>query len=136
MVKDAEAHAAEDKRRREEIERRNRLDTTVYEVEKSSKEWADKLDADLKSRLDSAVDGAKQALRSGNPDEISKALDALQQAYSAAGASLYAATRGAGPDGPGAGAPGAQPEGATNSRTQENVVDADYEIVDDDKKKA
>jgi len=83
MVKDAEAHAAEDKRRREEIERRNRLDTLVYEVEKSSKEWVDKLDAALKTRLDKAVEGAKQALRSGAADEISKALEELQQAYSA-----------------------------------------------------
>src|SRR6266700_4460058 len=80
MVKDAEAHAAEDKRRREEIERRNRLDTLVYEVEKNSKEWSDKLDASLKSRLDKAVEGAKQALRSGSADEISRALDELQQA--------------------------------------------------------
>jgi molecular chaperone DnaK len=106
-------------------------------VEKSAKEWADKLDANLKSRLDGAVDTAKQALRSGNPEEISKALDALQQAYSAAGASLHAAARGAGPEGaPGAGAPGGQPEGAADTYKQENVVDADYEIVDDDKKKA
>src|SRR5712691_11619557 len=102
MVKDAEAHAAEDKRRREEIERRNRLDTLVYEVEKSSKEWVDKLDAALKTRLDKAVEGAKQALRSGAGDEISKALEELQQAYSAAGASLYAAQRGAGAPGGGA----------------------------------
>src|SRR5439155_697649 len=96
-----EAHAAEDKRRREEIERRNRLDTLVYEVEKSSKEWVDKLDASLKTRLDKAVEGAKQALRSGAADEISKALEELQQAYSAAGASLYAAQRGAGAPGAG-----------------------------------
>jgi len=137
MVKDAEAHATEDKRRREEIEQRNRLDTTVYEVEKSSKEWAEKLEGDLKSRLDSAVEGAKQALRSGNPEEISKALDALQQAYSAAGASFYAASRGAGPEGaPGSSGPDGQPEGAAAPPNQENVVDADYEIVDDDKKKA
>src|SRR5438876_1168069 len=99
MVKDAEAHAAEDKRRREEIERRNRLDTMVYEVEKNSKEWVEKLDASLKARLDKSVEGAKQALRSGNADEISRALDELQQAYSAAGASLYAAQRGAGAPG-------------------------------------
>src|SRR6266516_4372538 len=131
MVKDAEAHAAEDKRRREEIERRNRLDTLVYEVEKNSKDWSNKLDGSLKSRLDGAVDGAKQALRSGNPDEISRALDELQQAYSAAGASLYAAQRGAGA------APGAEPpagEAADAAGKKDNVVDADYEIVDDDKK--
>ena len=132
MVKDAEAHAAEDKRRREEIERRNRLDTLVYEVEKNSKDWTNKLDGSLKSRLDGAVDGAKQALRSGNPDEISRALDELQQAYSAAGASLYAAQRGAGA-GPGAEAPAGEAAGEAAGK-KDNVVDADYEIVDDDKK--
>src|SRR6266702_4268556 len=132
MVKDAEAHAAEDKRRREEIERRNRLDTMVYEVEKNSKEWVDKLDAGLKDRLDKAVEGAKQALRSGNADEIARALDELQQAYSAAGASLYAAQRGAGGSG---GAGPEQPAGEPATEKKENVVDADYEIVDDDKKK-
>jgi len=137
MVKDAEAHAAEDKKRREDIERRNRLDSLVYEVEKNSKEWADKLDASLKTRLDKGVEGAKQALRSGNADEISKALEELQQAYSAAGSSLYATQRGAGPTDAGADAPGGgpgQPEGAPGQK-QDNVVDADYEIVDDDKKK-
>src|SRR5437870_658024 len=140
MVKDAEAHAAEDKRRREEIERRNRLDTLVYEVEKSSKEWVDKLDAALKTRLDKAVEGAKQALRSGAGDEISKALEELQQAYSAAGASLYAAQRGAGAPGGGAEQPaGGEAGGAggagAGAEKEDNVVDADYEIGDDDKKK-
>src|SRR5438094_623245 len=141
MVKDAEAHAAEDKRRREEIERRNRLDTLVYEVEKSSKEWVDKLDASLKTGLDKAVEGAKQALRSGAADEISKALEELQQAYSAAGASLYAAQRGAGAPGGGGGGGGGggaeQPAGgqAAGAEKKDNVVDADYEIVDDDNKK-
>jgi molecular chaperone DnaK len=138
MVKDAEGHAAEDKRRREEIERRNRLDTMVYEVEKNAKEWADKLDASLKSRLDKAVEGAKQALRSGNAGDISRALEELQQAYSAAGASLYAAQRGAGAPGaeqPAGGGGGAGGAGEPAAEKKENVVDADYEIVDDDKKK-
>src|SRR5207249_6769735 len=84
IVKDAEAHATEDKRHRDDIERRNRLDSLVYEVEKNTKEWVDKLDASLKGRLDKGLEGAKQALRSGNGDEISRALEELQQAYSAA----------------------------------------------------
>src|SRR5438477_107796 len=134
MVKDADAHATEDKRRRDEIERRNRLDTLVYEVEKKTKEWGDKLDASLKGRLDKGLEGAKQALRSGNGDEISRALEELQQAYSAAGASLYAAQRGAGAGAPGAEPPAGSAEGATAEK-KDNVVDADYEIVDDDKKK-
>ena len=135
MVKDAEAHAAEDKKRRDEIERRNRLDTMVYQVQKESKDWVEKLEA--------AIQSAQQALRSGNADEISKALDELQQAYSAAGASLYAA-RGAGTGaeagagtsgGPGDGQTEAGAAGGKSEGRQENVVDADYEIVDDDKSK-
>src|SRR5256885_1913551 len=135
MVKDAEAHATEDKRHRDDIERRNRLDSLVYEVEKNTKEWVDKLDASLKGRLDKGLEGAKQALRSGNGDEISRALEELQQAYSAAGASLYAAQRGAG----GPGAPGAEPAaggaGAAARGKKKNIAEANYEIVGDDKKK-
>ena len=138
MVKDAEAHAAEDKKRRDVIEQRNRLDNMVYQVTKESKEWVDKIEAGLKSRLDNAIQQAQQALRSGNADEISKALDELQQAYSAAGASLYAA-RGAGTEAPGAegaAAGGAgQPGAEAGAKKDEKVVDADYEIMDDDKSK-
>jgi molecular chaperone DnaK len=135
MVKDAESHASDDKNRREGIERRNRLDSMVYEVEKNSKEWADRLDAGLKTRLDGAVEGARQALRSGNPDDIAKALEELQQSYSAAGASLYAAARGAEGEASAPGDGGAAPGADAGAPKQENVVDADYEIVDDDKKK-
>ena len=139
MVKDAEAHAAEDKKRRDVIEQRNRLDNMVYQVTKESKEWVDKLEAGLKSRLDNAIQQAQAALRSGNADEISKALDELQQAYSAAGASLYA-SRGAGQEAPGAegAAPGGgdgQPGADAGAKKDEKVVDADYEIMDDDKSK-
>jgi molecular chaperone DnaK len=137
MVKDAEAHAAEDKKRRDVIEQRNRLDNMVYQVTKESKEWVDKLEPGLKSRLDAAIQAAQTALRSGDADGISKALDELQQAYSAAGASLYAARGtadagapgGAGAAGGGDGQPGAE------AKKDEKVVDADYEIMDDDKSK-
>src|SRR5690606_18400996 len=91
MVKQAEAHAAEDKARRDEIEARNQLDGLVYKVEKDSKEWVDKLAADAKERLDGAVAGGKEALKTGDAAAIRKALDELNAAYSAAGASLYQA---------------------------------------------
>jgi molecular chaperone DnaK len=135
MVKDAESHVADDRKRREEIERRNRLDSMVYQVEKDSKEWVDRLEAGLKSRLDAAVEGAKQSLRSGNPDDIGRALEELQQAYSAAGASLYQAAQGTAGAGSGtaeqaAGQPGGE------APKQDEVVEADYEIVDDEKKNA
>jgi molecular chaperone DnaK len=127
MVKQAEAHASEDKDRREQIDRRNRLDTLVYEVEKNSKEWADRLDSTNKERLNKAVESAKEALRTGAPDGVKSALDELSQAYSAAGASLYEAAR----------AQSAEPSGADETKTeppkQDDVVEADYEVVDDNK---
>ncbi|HUQ15046.1 MAG TPA: molecular chaperone DnaK [Gemmatimonadales bacterium] len=134
MVKAAELHASEDKQRRETIEQRNQLDSLVYRVEKDSKEWVDRLPADAKGRLDSAIEAGKQALRTGEADAIRKALDELNNAYSAAGASLYqtgqAQDQGAGTGQPGQeGAPPEQPAGE-----QEDVVEADYEIVDENKK--
>ena len=128
MVKNAEAHASEDKARRDQIEARNQLDGLVYKVEKDSKEWVDKLPAEAKSRLDAAVEGGKAALRTGEADGIRTALDELNAAYSAAGAALYqsqSGTESAGPT-PGPEAPAAEAES--------DVVEADYEIVDEPKK--
>jgi molecular chaperone DnaK len=128
MVKAAEQHSQEDKTRREQIEQRNQLDSKVYSVEKDSKEWADRLPADAKARLDTALEGAKQALRSGETDAIRTALEELNAAYSAAGAVLYQSAQASGPEGqPG---PGATGEPAA---PQEDVVEADYEIVDEKK---
>ncbi|HSE45886.1 MAG TPA: molecular chaperone DnaK [Gemmatimonadales bacterium] len=129
MVKNAEAHSSEDKKRREEIEHRNQLDGLVYKVEKDSKEWADRLAADAKSRLDNAVEGAKGALRTGEADLVKKALDELNSAYSAAGASLYQSAQSS----PGS-EPGAGPAAEGPAQGKEDVVEADYEIVDDSKK--
>ena len=135
MVKAAEAHAGEDKQRRESIEQRNQLDSLVYRVEKDSKEWVDRLPADAKTRLDSALEGAKQALRAGDPDVIRTALDELNTAYSAAGASIYQAAQGQ-EQTAGAGAAQGGPE-ATDTGSQgggpDDVVEADYEIVDEKK---
>src|SRR5438093_4658455 len=94
MVKTAEAHAKEDQERRDQIEARNQLDGLVYKVEKDSKEWVDRLAADVKGRLDAAVEAGRQALRAGDPAGIKKALDELNGAYSAAGATLYQAASG------------------------------------------
>ena len=126
MVKAAEASATEDKKRRDEIEARNQLDGLVYKVEKDSKEWVDRLSADVKGRLDQGLTTGKEALRTGDADKVRQALDELNAAYSAAGASLYQAGQAAG------GAPG-QGEPAPDEK-KEDVVEADYEIVDDAKK--
>src|SRR5512146_1321447 len=135
MVQDAEKNAAEDKRKREEIDTRNRLDSMTYEVEKNAKEWSDKLPAELKSKLDSAVERARKALRGDDMNEIRAAQEELHRTFSEAGQSFYAQNQGA----PSGGSPTGEPSGAgaTSGGTQtppEEVVEADYEIVDESKK--
>ncbi|MEK6609871.1 MAG: Hsp70 family protein, partial [Gemmatimonadota bacterium] len=131
MVKDAEAHATEDKARREAIETRNRLDGKVYDVEKNAKEWSDKLEPAMKERLEKAVEGAKSALRTGDAAGIKTATEELEAAYGEAGRSLYSQAQAASgttppPEGEAGAAAGAEAK-------KEDVVEADYEIVDDSK---
>ncbi|HWP02015.1 MAG TPA: molecular chaperone DnaK [Gemmatimonadaceae bacterium] len=130
MVKEAERHAAEDKKKREEIDTRNRLDALAYEVEKNSKEWADRLAPEMRSRLESAVERARKAHRGADMNEVRSALEELTAAYQEAGRSLYtqAGTTGRAPEAEPAGA------GTAAGGGQEEVVEADYEIVDDSKK--
>ena len=129
MVKDAEKNAEEDKKRREQIDARNRLDSMTYDVEKNAKEWSDRLAPETKTKLDEAVERARKALRGEDLAEIQAAQEELSRIYGEAGASLYAQSSateaGAAPatDAPPA-------DGATKA---EDVVEADYEIVDDKK---
>jgi molecular chaperone DnaK len=137
MVKDAEKNAEEDKRRREEIDTRNRLDSMTYEVEKNAKEWADKLPAEVKGRLDAAMERARKALRGDDLNEIKAAQEELSKVYNEAGQSFYAQSQAA----QGAEAPGAEGQptgeagaGAGGAKPADDVVEADYEIVDEGKK--
>ena len=129
MVKQAESHASEDKARREEIEARNQLDALVYRVEKDSKEWVDKLPADTKAGLDTALEAGKESLRTGDAKAIKSALDGLNTAYSTAGAAMYQNQQASAEAGAPETAGAEQPSGAR----QDDVVEADYEIVDDKK---
>jgi len=134
MVHDAEEHASDDKSRRDEVDQRNRLDSMVFQIEKDSKDWVDRLDQANKERLDAAIEQAKQALRAGDAAGIKSALEELNEAYSAAGASMYQAAQASEPAGEEAtGEPGAE-AGSEKEQEQEEVVEADYEIVDDDSK--
>ena len=131
MVKDAEKNATEDKKRREEIELRNRLDSQTYEVEKNVKEWGDKVPAPLKERIDASIERSRKALRGDDVDEIRAAQEELSKAYSEAGQAFYQqqaqSEQPAGaPEGEGQAPPGEAPP-------QEEVAEADYEIVDDKK---
>ena len=135
MVKDAEKNATEDKRRREEIDTRNRLDSMTYEVEKSSKEWAEKLPAELKSKLEAAIERARKSLRGEDMGEIRAAQEELTRVYQEAGQSFYQQPQPQQPPGGDAGGTPSEPAGAgARKGGADDVVEADYEIVDDDKK--
>jgi molecular chaperone DnaK len=139
MVKDAEKNAAEDKKRREEIDTRNRLDSQTYEVEKNAKEWSDKLAPELKAKLDGAVERARKALRGDDMTEIRAAQEELNRVFSEAGQSFYAQSQSAGAsaeagataDATGQPTSGGPTPGAT---PHDDAVEADYEIVDESKK--
>ena len=129
MIRDAELNAAEDKKRREEIDTRNRLDSMSYEVEKNAKEWSDKLPAEIKTRLDASVERARKAHRGEDLAEVRAALEELSAAYQAAGKSFYESQQQA-PDAGQQPAEGAAPEA---EKKADDVADADYEIVDEKK---
>jgi len=139
MVRDAEANKAEDEKRREAVEARNSLDTLVYQVEKDTGEWGDKVSADTKERLDAALERGKEALKGGESAEMNEARDALMQAFTAAGQEMYqaqAAEAAASGDGAEAGDGAADGDGdaggeAAGDEGEDDVVEADYEIVDE-----
>ncbi len=130
MVKDAEKNATEDKARREEIDLRNRLDSQTYEVEKNVKEWGDKVPAELKTRIDTAIENARKALRGDDVAAIRTAQEELSRAYSEAGQAFYQQQAA---DSSSANATETQADGAPTAEAKEEVAEADYEIVDDKK---
>ena len=131
MVKDAEAHAAEDKRRREVAEARNQLDSLIYTTEKSLKEYGDKIDSGEKQSIEDAMAKAKKAMETNDLDTIKSAQEELTRSSHKLAEAIYAkAAKGAGATGPGP-EPGAQ-EGP-RQKPQEDVVDADFEDVKDKK---
>ena len=135
MVKDAEKNAAEDKKRREEIDTRNRLDSMTYEVEKNAKEWSDKISPDLKAKLDASVERARKALRGDDMAEIRAAQEDLNKTFSEAGQSFYAQSQASSSEPSGdAGAGAGSGSSSGGARPADDVVEADYEIVDDNKK--
>jgi molecular chaperone DnaK len=134
MMKDAESHAEEDKKRREEIETRNRADQAVYAAEKMLQEMGDKLPSSDKAAVESAVEALKSAISGGDTAAMTRAMEQLTQAQHKAAEALYktAGAQGApGPEGqPGAGPQGsAGPQGPASSAEGGDVIDA--EVVDD-----
>src|SRR5207245_971031 len=126
MVADAEKHAEEDRKRREEIEARNRLDSLVYSTEKTFNENREKLDAAEASSFESAIADAKKALESNDAETMNQAGERLQQASHRLAEAIYKGTSA----GPGAGAP--PPAGEASAAKEDDVIDTEY--VDTEKK--
>lgn len=140
-VREAEKYAEEDKKRKEETEARNKAEALVYDTEKSLKELDGKLSDSEKSEVEAAKEDLKKAIEDGNIDEIKDKTDKLTEKFHIISTKLYeqaqADAAAVGPDmGAQAGNAGAAGAGAQDTGSQsggDNVVDADYEVVDDDK---
>lgn len=137
MVKDAETHASEDQQKREEVEARNQADSLIYETEKNLGEFGDQVDAAIKSNVENAVEELKKALENNDTEDIKAKTESLMQVWHQASEELYKQTAEVGGD-PSAGpeyqsAPTDEPQ-STSSSADDEVIDADYEVVDEDKK--
>ncbi|SET11873.1 molecular chaperone DnaK [Olsenella sp. KH3B4] len=128
MVKDAESHAEEDKKHKDEIEVRNQTDSLCYSTEQTLKDLGDKVPEDQRKNVQDAVDAAKKALEGTDIDAIKAAGEKLQEASHKLAEVVYSNTQEQTAGG-NAGASNA------DSGSADDVVDADYEVVDDDKKK-
>lgn len=132
LVKDAEMHAEDDKRRKELIEARNQADSLVYSVEKNVKEFGDKVDAAEKTKIEEAIAKTKKALEGDDIDAIKKAQDELMNVSHKLAEAMYAKTAG-GQGGPEAGGGTHQQAGGeqqqASGKKNDDVVDADFEEV-------
>jgi len=128
MVKDAEAHAAEDRTRREAVESRNQADGMAYEAEKFLKEHGEKLDGALRTRLEESIPRVREALKGEDTAAITSATETLQQAWREAGEAMHKA--GQAGAAPGA-EPGTEPDKDDGKKGGDGpgAVDADYEVI-------
>ncbi|MDO4596518.1 MAG: Hsp70 family protein, partial [Coriobacteriaceae bacterium] len=116
---DAESHAEEDKKQKEEVEARNQTDSLCYSTEQTLSELGDKVSADVKSEADTAIADAKKALEGSDIEAIKTAGEKLQEVAYKLAQIVYADAQ--------------QDSAAGASSSDDDVVDADYEVVDDDK---
>ena len=126
MIKDAESHVEEDKKKRELIDLRNQADSTVYQTEKSLKDMGEKVPAEDRSNIEAALNQVKTVKDGDDVETIKKALESLQQVSHKLAEAMYAENA----EGEGAAADGAAPEAGA---ADDDVVDADFEEVKEDK---
>lgn len=137
MKKEAELHAEEDRKAKESAEVRNNADNLAYQCEKQLKELGDKVSGDKKTQIEEKIAAVREALKGSDTDAIKRSYDELQNSFQSVSEELYkqaAAQAGAAGAHPGAEPqPGGEPAG--EKKAEGDVVDAEFEVVDDDKKK-
>jgi molecular chaperone DnaK len=132
MARDAESHSGDDRKKKEEIESRNRADAMVYNIEKMLKEHRDKVSADDAKAVDEALAETKKAMSEGGIDHINQATSKLETASHKLAEAMYKSSSQPGGTPP-QGGPGPDGNGAGESKPKDNVVDAEFVDVDDKK---
>jgi molecular chaperone DnaK len=136
MKRDADAHAAEDKKRREVIDLKNQGESIAYSTEKALKEYGEKVGADTRGQIESALNQLRDSLKGDDGNAIKKSIDNLNQVSAKLGEEMYKSAGGPGGGAPGAG-PGVAPEAQTDRGTagaapgakkDDDVIDAEYEV--------
>jgi len=131
LRKDAEAHAAEDKKARELVDNKNQLDTGIYTAEKQLKEHGDKVSADIKKKVEDALAEAKKHLQSDNLETLKKANEDLMQALQAIGQEIYSKVQKEGQGADASANAGAQDDQPKEKKVDGTAVDADFEVMPD-----
>jgi molecular chaperone DnaK len=135
MKKDAEVHSDEDKKRREEIDIKNQADNLVYQTKKQIKEFEGKIDADTKSKIESAVTKLEEVQKTGNSADIKKAMDELNEVWSQASTKMYQQATEEQQKQAQQQQESQTPPGGGEKKDKDTVIDADFEVVDDKDKK-
>jgi molecular chaperone DnaK len=138
MAKDAESHAADDHKRKDEIDARNRADSMVYQVEKMLKDHRDKISDEDAKTVEAALESTRKTMAEGKVEDLNKAVDNLTQASHKLAEAMYKTSStqgpGAGGQGPGTDGAGAPHDGAGAQKPKDDVVDAEFVDVDEKKK--
>jgi molecular chaperone DnaK len=131
MKRDAEAHATEDKKKKEEIDLRNQADNLVFQTRKQMTDLGDKIDANTKSKLESATNALDEAVKSGNASDIKSKTDELNKVWNDASTKMYEAAKTSGAQQEQAHAHSASDNGA--KKDGKAVENAEFEVVDEKK---
>jgi molecular chaperone DnaK len=133
MKNEAKANEAADKAEREKVDKMNQADSLIFQTEKQLKEYGDKISADKKSPIESALEKLKEAHKQQDVSNVDAATAELNNAWTAASEEMYKATQGQGPDGnanaQGNAGEGAQGQQSSEANPNDNVTDAEFEEV-------